>query len=38
MKLGDVKMKKEVLASHQDDIIYSNNNIHFNLKIVRENK
>ena len=31
-------MKKEVFVSHQDDIIYSNKNIHFNLKIVRETK
>jgi hypothetical protein len=38
MKLGDVKMKREVFVSYQDDIIYSNKNVHFNLKIVRKAK
>ncbi len=38
MKLGDLKMKREVFVNYQDDIIYSNKNVHFNLKIVRKAK
>jgi len=31
-------MKREVFVNCQDDIIYSNKNVHFNLKIVRKAK
>ena len=31
-------MKREVFVSYQDDIIYSNKNVHFNLEIVRKAK